>query len=299
MNGLFASVNDTNGPFASRPHLPKQPQHRAELTSRVIEHARNRLAMVLVVLFIPTWVSLAHAVFPSTALPFKLDATGELIAPAGNQITQITGAINAVTLITGFMMFAVTFNGGRFDRRRAMAGYPRIHLVLAKTTSLTLASAAIAAYATAVIRMAWSPHQPVLLAAALFCGAITYGAVGVVFGSLLRREVEGMFAMITVSLVDAGLQSPLAGGGTGSSATQLLPTYGTMQAAAAAGFTDQSLPGDLAVQLLWFTGAALLGLLAFHRRTKDALTAKSPFGLSWAPRYRQPARPAPDHVDAP
>ncbi|WP_223838920.1 hypothetical protein [Saccharopolyspora pogona] len=34
MNGLFASVDDTNGPFASRPHLPKQPQHRAELTSR-------------------------------------------------------------------------------------------------------------------------------------------------------------------------------------------------------------------------------------------------------------------------
>jgi hypothetical protein len=258
----------------------------------LVEHARNRLAMVLVALFIPSWISLTYAIIPSTTVTFRLRATGQLLAPAGNQITQITGAINAVTLITGFMMFAVTFNGGRFDRRLAMAGYPRIHLILAKTTSLTLASGTIAAYATAVISAAWSPRQPVQLAAALFCGAMTYGALGVVFGSLLRREVEGMFALVMTSLVDVGLQSPLASGGTKSAAVQLLPTYGTMQAAAAAGFTHKPLPGNLAVQAMWFAGAALLGLLAFHRRTKDALTTRPPFRLTWPSRQRQPARPA-------
>jgi hypothetical protein len=258
----------------------------------LIEHARNRLAMVLVALFIPSWISLAYAVIPSRPLAFRLRATGRLLAPAGNQITQITGAINAVTLITGFMMFAVTFNGGRFDRRLAMAGYPRIHLVLAKTTSLTPASGIIAAYATAVICTAWTPRRPLLLAAALFCGAMTYGALGVVFGSLLRREVEGMFALVMTSIVDVGLQNPLASGGTGSAAVQFLPTYGTMQAATAAGFTHEWLPGDLTVQFLWFAGAALLGLLAFHRRTKDALTTKLHAGLPWLSRHRQPPRPA-------
>ncbi|OLZ63143.1 hypothetical protein AV521_39780 [Streptomyces sp. IMTB 2501] len=258
----------------------------------LVEHARNRLAMVLVAVFIPCWISLAYAVIPSRHLTFRLRDTGQLLAPAGNQITQITGAINAVTLITGFMMFAVTFNGGRFDRRLALAGYPRIHLVLAKTTSLTLASGAIAAYATAVIYMAWSPRQPLLLAAALFCGAMTYGALGVVFGSLLRREVEGMFALVMTSLVDVGLQNPLAGGGAGRQVVRFLPTYGTMQAASAAGFTRSWRPGDLAVQFLWFAGAAFLGLLAFHRRTKDALTAKPSLRLPWLPTRRQPAHPA-------
>ncbi|MFC8876755.1 MULTISPECIES: ABC transporter permease [Streptomyces] len=265
----------------------------------LVEHARNRLAMVLVALFIPAWTSLAHAVIPSRTVTFRLRATGRLLAPAGNQITQITGAINAVTLITGFMMFAVTFSGGRFDRRLAMSGYPRIHLVLAKSTSLALASGIIAAYATAVICTAWSPRQPVQLAAALFCGAMTYGALGVVFGSLLRREVEGMFALVMTSLVDVGLQSPLASGGTESAAVHLLPTYGTMQAATAAGFTGHPLPGDLAAQALWFAGAALLGLLAFHRRTKDALTARRPFRLPRPPGHRPPAPPAARAPSAP
>jgi hypothetical protein len=93
------------------------------------------------------------------------------------------------------------------------------------------------------------------------------------------------------SLVDVGLQSPLASGGNGGAGIQFLPTYGTTQAATAAGFTHQPLPGNLAVQILWFTGAALLGLLAFHRRTKDALTTRPPFRLPWPTRHRQPAPP--------
>ncbi|MEV5878013.1 ABC transporter permease [Streptomyces sp. NPDC052101] len=237
----------------------------------VIEHARNRFAMFLVVLFVPCWIMLVHAAVPDRPAPFRLQATGQLLTPAGNNLTQITGAINAVTLITGFMMFAATFTGGRFDRRLAMAGYPRTHLALAKITSLGLASATVASYATAVTAMAWTPRQPFLLATALFCDAMTYGALGVVFGSVLRREVEGMFAMVMVSVVDVALQNPLASSGADSPVVRLLPSYGTMQTATAAAFSTGSLPACLAIELAWFLGAALCALLTFHRRTRNAL----------------------------
>ncbi|MGV9289160.1 ABC transporter permease [Streptomyces sp. NPDC003719] len=235
------------------------------------EHARNRFAMLLVVFFIPTWVGLVYLTIPHEAAPFRLASTGEKLAPAGNELTQITGALNAVTLVTGFMMFAATFTGGRFDRRLAMAGYPRTHLVLAKAASLVLASALLAAYATAVIRIAWAPEQPSLLAAALFCAALTYGAMGVVLGSLLRREVEGMFALVMTSVIDVALQNPMVSAGADNPLTHLLPTYGSVQAATAAGFSTTSLPAHLALQLLWCAATALLGLLAFCHRTRNAL----------------------------
>ncbi|MDX3246581.1 MULTISPECIES: ABC transporter permease [unclassified Streptomyces] len=237
------------------------------------EHARNRFAMLLVVLYVPTWITLAYLVIPDKPAPFQLAATGEFLAPAGNELTQITGAINAATLITGFMMFSATFSGGRFDRRLAMAGYPRTHLILAKTASLTVASATVAAYATAVVCATWTPRQPALLAAALFCASMTYGAIGVVYGSLLKREVEGMFAMVMTSVVDVALQNPISSSGAESPVVRLLPTYGTVQAATAAGFSTTPAVGHLAVQLLWFTAAGLLSLLTFHHRTRNALTA--------------------------
>ncbi|UXY17542.1 ABC transporter permease [Streptomyces cynarae] len=237
----------------------------------LIEHARNRFAMLLVVFFIPTWVGLVYLTIPDRATPFQLAATGERLAPAGNELTQITGALNAVTLVAGFMMFAATFTGGRFDRRLAMAGYPRTHLVLAKAASLVLASAALAAYATAVMCIAWAPKQPYLLAAALFCAALTYGAMGLVLGSLLRREVEGMFALVMTSVIDVALQNPMVSAGADNPLTRLLPTYGSVQAATAAGFSTTSVPAYLALQLLWFAATALLGLFAFHHRTRNAL----------------------------
>ncbi|MCM2422690.1 ABC transporter permease [Streptomyces sp. RKAG293] len=241
----------------------------------VIEHSRNKFAMLLVVAFVPTWTVLAYLVIPKTPIPFRLRATGQLLAPAGNQMTQLTGALNAVALITGFMMFAATFTGGRFDKRLALAGYPRPHLVLAKAATLTLASALVAAYATAVICMAWSPKQPLQLATALFSSAMTYGALGVVFGSVLRREVEGMFAVAMTSIVDITLQNPTRSSSAGSPLVHFLPSHGAIQTATASGFSTTHTPDYLALQALWFTATALLALLAFHRRTRNALPPKA------------------------
>ncbi|MCX5063797.1 MULTISPECIES: ABC transporter permease [unclassified Streptomyces] len=238
----------------------------------VAEHLRNRFAMVLVAGFIPTWTALAYLAVPNAPAELRLRATGQLLRPAGNQLSEITGALNAVSLIVGFMMFAAAFSGGHFDRRLVMAGYPRIHLVVAKMSALVLASGAVAVYAVAVTHFLWTPWQPVLLAAALFCAALTYGAIGVALGSLLRREVEGMFAIVMISVIDVYLQNPIASSGSDSPIVRLLPSYGAVQASTAAGFSDTALPGYLAVQLLWFTGAALIGLLAFQRRTRNTLS---------------------------
>ncbi|WP_416968253.1 ABC transporter permease [Streptomyces sp. 4F14] len=235
------------------------------------EYLRNRFAMVLVALFIPVWTALAFLSVPSTKVRFQLRATGETLMPGGNQLTEITGALNAVTLIIGFMMFAASFSSGHFDRRLAMAGYPRSHLILAKITSLALASGVVALYATAFTCLFRIPDQPLLFATALFCVGLTYGALGVAFGSLLRREVEGMFAIVMISVIDLALQNPLYSSGSDSPIVRYLPAYGSMQASTGAAFSDAPLTRYLAIQLLWFAAAALIGLLAFHRRTRTTL----------------------------
>jgi hypothetical protein len=242
----------------------------------LVQHGRNRFALVLVMLYVPLWVRLSHTVIPERAVPFELNATGEQLAPAGNQLAQITGAINATTLITGFMMFAATHAGHRFDRRLGMAGYPRTHLILAKTSSLAVASALVAAYATVVTCATWRPEQPLLLATALFCADMTYGALGVIYGAVLRREVEGMFAMVMTSVVDCALQNPVSSSGADSPIVHVLPSYGTMQTATAAGFSATPGPSYLGIQLLWFTAASLLALLAVHLRTRSALADSVP-----------------------
>jgi hypothetical protein len=239
------------------------------------EHGRNRFAMVLVILFVPLWTTLAYLAMPDTPAAMQLHATGERLSPRGNELTEISGALNAITLITGFMMFAATFSGSRFDRRLAMAGYPRVHLVLAKVTALGLIAAVVAAYATAITCLAWTPRQPLLLAAALFTAGLTYGALGVGFGSLLRREVEGMFAIVMTSIIDLALQNPITSSGADTPLMRYLPSYGAMQASTAAGFSDNPVPRHLALQLTWFAGTALIALMVFRHSTRSVLSVST------------------------
>ncbi|KUN09374.1 hypothetical protein AQI95_06065 [Streptomyces yokosukanensis] len=99
---------------------------------------------------------------------------------------------------------------------------------------------------------------------------MTYGALGVVLGSVLHREVEGMFAMVMISVIDVLLQNPLWNSAADSPLIRWLPTYGATQAATAAAFSSRPTPACLALELLWFTAAALLSLLTFHHRTRTA-----------------------------
>ncbi|MDQ0390101.1 hypothetical protein J2S54_006921 [Streptomyces sp. DSM 42143] len=262
------------------------------------EHGRNRFAMVLVILFVPLWTTLAYLAMPDAPAPLQLHATGERLAPRGNELTEISGALNAITLITGFMMFSATFSGSRFDRRLAMAGYPRVHLVLAKVTALALISAVVAAYATAVTCLAWTPRQPLLLAAALFSAGLTYGALGVGFGSVLHREVEGMFAIVMTSVIDLGLQNPLSSSGADSPVMRYLPSYGAMQASTAAGFSTTPVSRHLAIEFAWFAGASLIALLGFCRSTRSTLPCK-PYLPETGPEDGTASLPAPRRAAAP
>ncbi len=249
----------------------------------LIEHVRNQFAVALVVLFVPLWISLGQFMIVDVGVSFRLWATGEILVARGNELTQISGALNAVTLIVGFAMFSATFSSGTFDRRLAMAGYPRLQLLLAKVASLVLASAVVSLYATAVMWAYWSPRQPVLLAVSLFSAAMTYGAVGVALGTVVRRELEGIFLVVMISVIDLALQNPIASKGADTALVRLLPSYGAMQSASAAGFSHSVLLSCLGVQLAWFAGAALLSLFAFRRRTRSAVTGQAPSSTQGAP----------------
>lgn len=246
----------------------------------LVEHARNRFAMLLVAVFVPVLITLARVAVTDIEVPFRLRDSGLVLRANGNELAQLGAALMVVSLIIGFMMFAATFSSGAFDRRLSMAGYPRVALGMAKIACLVAASVVVCAYATAIICCHWSPRQPVLLAAALFGAAMTYGALGVALGALLRREVEGMFAIAMISCLDMAVQNPIASAGADSDLVRWLPSYGAMQASAAAGFSDVTPLAGFAVQLAWFGASALVGLVAFHLRTRSSLRPKPWIGIA-------------------
>lgn len=230
-------------------------------------HVRNRLALVLAVFFIPAWIWLVRAVTYTTPVPFHVSALGGQLTANSNHMNQITAALNADTLIVGFMMFFTTFKAGEVDRRLVLAGFPRGLLLLAKAVGLVAVAAAMGLYCALFLCLFWPVQQPGLLAGALIVSGLVYGGIGIMLGSLLRGELEGLFLVIMISLVDVALQNPSVTPYSGQPGLWALPLHGPLQLSIAAGFTHAIPLRYLLHGLIWFAVACVISLAIFYVRT--------------------------------
>ncbi|MFI1766090.1 ABC transporter permease [Streptomyces sp. NPDC020800] len=241
---------------------------RTALRFALIEQARKRLALLLVVLFVPLWTTLAFTVVARTPLRFGIRSVGRTVVMDGNILLQIIGALQALSLVIAFMMFVATARSAQFDQRLVRAGYPRSCLALAKCTALLVVAAVVAVYTTTWMHLFWRPEQPLVLAAGMFTGALVYGGIGIVLAAVLRSELAGMFLAIMISSIDLLLQNPLINPNADSPVVRFLPAYGAVQTSVAAGGLQVMPWNSVLLGASWAVGMAALGMAAFAVRTR-------------------------------
>ncbi|MEU5522802.1 hypothetical protein ACIQCD_17465 [Streptomyces sp. NPDC093250] len=230
--------------------------------------AKNRLAAVLLIVFIPLWITVAKTLTTPKTFPFRLRATGTWLRAGGDEITMISGSLNAVSLLVGFLMFSAARRTRAFDRRLTAAGYPATALMGAKLTTLVVASVLVSAYATAWMLLFWTPLQPALLGVAVLAVCLVYGAMGMCLALFLRGEVEGLVTIIMTSIIDLAPQSPVASTTANKPLVEFLPSYGSLQTSLAAGFTRDVILSPLLHSAAWLSVMITTALVAFAIHTR-------------------------------
>jgi len=231
---------------------------------------RNRLAGLLLVVFVPVWYLLMAALAGHQTLSFKLFATGQVLTVDARSLTLITAGLNALTLITGFAVFAAIRRTLAFDRRLVFAGYRQATLIAAKTCAIAVIAAAVALYTATVLLAFWRPGATGWLAiwAGFTVMALTYGALGLLLGVLVKGDLEGFFLIVMGGLMDTFLQNPLGNPLANNPILEWFPSFGPMQFAAGGSFSHQDLWGHLALGLAWAAAFITSGLIIFQLRTR-------------------------------
>jgi hypothetical protein len=234
----------------------------------LIEQARNRFALGLLLVFVPVWDWLFGALIPATPVAFKLQSTGVLLQVNGHDVTVLTSGFNAITLIVAFMIFTAARRNAAFDRRLVLAGLPQPVALAAKTVAIVVVAALVSLYAALVLVPFWHPVAFGAVWLGYMLDALTYGALGLLLGVLVTSELAGFFLIIMVSLLDTTLQVPVENPVANKSFLAGFPTYGPMQVAVSGGFGYGVPGGGVALALAWFVGFALVGLVIFWWRTR-------------------------------
>lgn len=234
----------------------------------LLEHARNRLALGLLIFFVPLWLGLFGAMIPGDPVAFKILSTGQILSVNGHRLTLITAGFNALTLIVGFMLYAATRRGALFDRRLVFSGYNRAVLMLAKLTALITVAALLSLYTTVVLALFWPSPTVSLVWFGFFLDALIYGALGLLLGVLVDSELAGFFIVIMVSLMDTLLQVPVENPLANRAFLIAFPSSGPTQIAVSGGFQRSFPVSALCFSLAWFALFAVVGFAIFGWRTR-------------------------------
>ena len=97
--------------------------------------------------------------------------------------------------------------------------------------------------------------------------AIEYGALGLLLGVLVKGDLEGFFLIIMGGLVDTFLQNPVGNPVANKPLLAYFPSFRPMQVASGDVFGHTWLAGEVALDVAWAAGFALLALAVFRVRT--------------------------------
>ncbi|MET7481647.1 hypothetical protein [Streptomyces sp. NPDC005538] len=250
---------------------PLYGQFPTALRFCVRDQTRNRLAGLLLALFVPAWYLMMDAMAGRTPLDFRLYATGEVLHVDGGHLTLISAGLNSVTMIAGFVVFDAVRKALAFDRRLVFSGYRHGTLIGAKSLAVALVATAIALYTAVAMLPFWRPGLVGWCAvlAGFTVIALTYGALGLLLGVLVRHDLEGFFLIIMGGLMDTFLQNPLGNPLANKPVLEWFPSFGPMQFAVGGSFGQTTLWGHLALGLTWAGAFGAVGLVIFKIRTRN------------------------------
>ncbi|MCI3238867.1 MULTISPECIES: hypothetical protein [Streptomyces] len=259
-----------SAPDALRPR-PLYGQFPTALRFCVRDQTRNRLAALLLVLFVPAWYLMMDALAGHTTLDFKLYATGQVLHIDGGHLTLISAGLNSVTMIAGFVVFDAVRKALAFDRRLVYSGYRHSTLIGAKSLAIAVVAGGIALYTVLAVLPFWRPGPGGWFA--VYAGfttiALAYGALGLLLGVLVKHDLEGFFLIIMGGLMDTFLQNPLGNPLANKPVLQCFPSFGPMQFAVGGSFGHTALWNHLALGLAWAAAFATIGLVIFRIKTRS------------------------------
>jgi ABC-2 type transport system permease protein len=190
----------------------------------------------------------------------------------------------AVSFLACFLAFNLVHKRRDVDARLVLAGYRAHEVLLAKLVVLLTLVAALATYEAAILSPWVAPHQLGTELAGFFFGGLIYGCLGMLVGALVKHELEGIFAIVFLTNIDAGwLQNPIYYAHSHSQALiRALPGYGPVQLAVAGALGDEAPRGALSRVVTYAAIALAAALVVFGLRIRPARQDRSERGrLVW------------------
>lgn len=225
------------------------------------ELSRRRLVLALALLVPVVFFAVVLATTGEGTLGVTLAGAAEAVTEVAERRQSLLFiGVAAAGLISAFFAASLVQRQIDANRRLVLCGYRPSEIIAARIAVLAGIVAGAGLYTWSLLALVDGGGVPAAAGVGIALGAFVYGGYGLLIGTLLRRELESIFAILVLINIDAGwLQNPIYYADSRSRwLIESLPAHYPSQVTYLAAFTDDGIAG-LAIRGAAY-GAALLGI---------------------------------------
>jgi len=233
---------------------------------------RRRIVILLVVL-IPSVFYLVTVLTTNMApIPFQLAAVqGEpsLMVPA-RYIGLVFMGLASTGLLAAFLSMNLIQWDFHVTRRLIVCGYRPSEVSLSKLSVMLVLIILVGFYVGCMLRLFFQPDDFLSVIFGFILAGFVYGSYGLLIGSLLRGELEGILLITLLANIDIGwLQNPIFYSGSLNKALiRVLPAFYPSQMSNISAFSEFGIGKAFSGSLLYGTVLLMAAMLIFWLRMK-------------------------------
>ncbi len=233
---------------------------------------RRRIVVLLFITIPAVFLSIVELTTSDRNLPFQLSSLENkiFIEVSEKQISLLFFAVAITGFLVSFLALNLVQKNNEANRRLIVCGYHPLELLLSNFISLIVIIILIATYVGLLTSFFFEINHLSLLIVGLILTGIVYGCYGILIGSLIKGELEGVLFIVLLANIDAGwLQNPLFYAEAQNQALiKILPAYFPSQTAITAAFTDYSIMNASINSIFYGSLLLFFSMLIFFNKMK-------------------------------
>jgi hypothetical protein len=205
---------------------------------------RQKIVMILLLIIPAFFLTIVQLTTSNRILPFQLASVGDdvFINISENGISFIFFAVASTGFLVAFLALNLIQKNNAVNRRLIICGYHPIELLISILLTLFLVIVFIAMYVGVLTNAFFTIEHIGRFIFGLVLIGFVYGSYGMLVGSLIKMELEGILMIVLLVNIDVGwLQNPLFYAEAQNQAIiKFLPAYFPSQTAIISAVTDYS-----------------------------------------------------------
>ena len=241
--------------------------------SMILRMLIRRKIVIILILIIPAFfLTIVEFTTSDRVLPFQLASLDDdiFINISEKGISFIFFAVASSGFLVSFLGLNLIQKNNTVNRRLIVCGYHPIELLISILLALFLVIALIAVYVGLLTNFFYPIDHLVRLILGLILIGLVYGGYGMVVGSLLKVELEGILMIVLLVNIDVGwLQNPLFyAEAQNQIIIKFLPAYFPSQTAIITAVTDYSATAAIVNSVLYGSVFLIFSMLIFFYKMR-------------------------------